>query len=182
MAEEPIFNFDTEKDIVLAFTTPVVYLKAEQTDTLNKTLRDLILAKETSSKGVSKSNAGGWQSETNLAQWDDPAIAALFKLIDPVVRRISGLVVGQQPWPGGMSYVAWANVNRTHQYNKTHNHPGFHWSGVYYVSASEDDSDDKESGKIEFQDPRGFASMVPMLSALKALVVGSRSSSKSGAF
>mgnify|MGYP001159693362 CR=1 FL=1 len=32
---------------------------------------------------------------------------------------------------------AWANVNRYRDFNDIHQHPGVHWSGVYYVDGPE---------------------------------------------
>lgn len=154
-------ELSTEEDIVLGFTTPIVYIKGTDTETLNANLADIIRQKMETDPGVKKSNTG-WHSQTDLATWDQPAIKEMFGLIEPVLRTISGGVCGKAPWPGRISYSAWANVNRQNQYNKMHNHPGFHWSGVYYVDMGDGDNEASESGKIEFQDPRGFASMVPM--------------------
>jgi len=42
----------------------------------------------------------------------------------------------------------WSIVNLPGSHNKSHIHPGSHWSGVYYVQAPE------KSGRIQFSDPR----------------------------
>jgi uncharacterized protein (TIGR02466 family) len=51
---------------------------------------------------------------------------------------------------------AWANVSRRGNYNKIHDHPGWHLSAVYYVEAGRNDPGaPPNSGWIEFLDPRG---------------------------
>lgn len=154
-------ELSAEKDVVLAFTTPIIYIKGSNTEALNAELTELIQQKMVSDSGVKKSNTG-WHSQTDLTNWDHPAIGQMFGLIEPVLRTMSGGIAGKAPWPGKISISAWANVNRKNQYNKIHNHPGYHWSGVYYVEMGDEDDEVSDSGKIEFQDPRGFASMVPM--------------------
>ena len=162
VAGNPRVEFEPKRDLVLSYTTPIVYVKVHDSEALDGELKRLILTEEKAKPGVTKSNIRGWHSDTDLAQWDKPAVKTLFGLIDPVVRRLSGFLVGREPWGGGMRYTAWANVNRAGSYNKMHNHPGFHWSGVYYVDVGERDAKETDSGKIEFQDPRGFVSMLPI--------------------
>lgn len=161
MTQSPMLELNAENDVVLAFTTPIVYVKGSHTEDLNSKLTALIHQKMASDPGVKKSNTG-WHSQTDLTNWNHPAIGKMFDLIEPILRTMSGGISGKVPWPGKISFSAWANVNQRNQYNKMHNHPGFHWSGVYYVNMGGEEDDVSESGKIEFQDPRSSASMIPM--------------------
>ena len=44
----------------------------------------------------------------------------------------------------------------THAMNSPHDHPGCFWSGTYYVHVpTPEDESDRQSGAIEFIDPRG---------------------------
>ena len=162
MANNPRVEFEPKRDLVGIYTTPMVSLMVHDGEALNAELKRLILADEKARPGGTKSNVGGWHSDSDLAKWDEPAVKTLFELIDSVVRRLSKIVTGGESWGGGVGYKAWANVNRAGAYNKLHNHAGWHWSGVYYVDAGAQDENNPDSGIIELQDPRGLVSMLPM--------------------
>ena len=50
---------------------------------------------------------------------------------------------------------------RAGQFNANHNHPGCHWSGVYYVQAGKYDGDPlPKAGHLQFYDPRGSINMI----------------------
>jgi uncharacterized protein (TIGR02466 family) len=81
------------------------------------------------------SNEGGWHSAGNLR--DDPAFGPIINFIDWAVREIAE--------ESDITYkdynlFIWANLNRPTDYNATHDHPGCHLSGVYYVKLPEGDS------------------------------------------
>ena len=55
-----------------------------------------------------------------------------------------------------VNQVVGSNVNRAGDFNAFHNHPGNHWSGVYYVTAGDYSGDrNPHAGHIELIDPRG---------------------------
>lgn len=107
---------------------------------LNARLRDVILAKMTSSNGVVDTNVGGWHSERELATWDDPAITALLDRVRLMVRDLVTATVADptREHLDGWRIEGWANVNRRGAFNKAHHHAGGRgnrnlWSGIYYV-------------------------------------------------
>jgi uncharacterized protein (TIGR02466 family) len=152
-------SFDTTRNVLTAFPTPIINTAVANSETLNEGLRRIVLAKESENPGLDLSNMGGWHSEADLLKWPEPEIKALASFIDTLVRQMAGVAVGMDAWKGKMTYEAWANVNRRGHHNRMHNHPGAHWSGIYYVDPGDRDPSDGDSGKIEFPDPRSFAQM-----------------------
>ena len=153
-------SFDANRDLVAAFPTPMINTRLEGATALNAGLRRIILAMESASTGMNRSNVGGWHSAKTLFDEPEPELKQLATHIDALVRQLAGLAVSKEAWKGGVTYSAWANVSRRGDYNRMHNHPGAHWSGVYYVDPGTADREPAgEAGKIEFQDPRGLAQM-----------------------
>lgn len=59
-----------------------------------------------------------------------------------------------KPENHNMNGEGWVNVNPQYGFNVPHDHPGYTWSGVYYVSLPERDNPKSRSGAIELLDPR----------------------------
>ena len=94
------------------------------------------------SKGVNKSNLGGWQSD-NIIYPDSP-FSFLFD-INTICQEFAKdtLKVNKQ-----VSMInAWININHKGNSNQIHTHPRSILSGVYYVKTP------KECGNIEFTHP-----------------------------
>jgi uncharacterized protein (TIGR02466 family) len=53
----------------------------------------------------------------------------------------------------------WFHVTRRGGFFGLHNHPMASWSGVYCVSAGQDDGTHRESGKLHFANPNQLANM-----------------------
>lgn len=153
-------SFDAKRDVLAAYPTPIINTTLANCAALNAGLRRIILAREAEDPGLARSNIGGWHSARDLFDWPEPEIKTLASHIDTLVRQMAGIAVSQQAWKGALTYKAWANVSRSGHYNRMHNHPGAHWSGVYYVDPGDPSIGESDTGKIEFQDPRGFAAMV----------------------
>jgi uncharacterized protein (TIGR02466 family) len=135
------------------FPTPLIYAPVSEPDALNRALREAILERAERTSGVALSNAGGWQSSDDFADWAGEPGRQLLDL----VRRLGDSVTGMMQ-AGGLArgapewkINAWANVNRAGDVNRVHHHPGAFWSGVYWVSMDPDD----EGGQFEVHDPRG---------------------------
>lgn len=153
------------EDVILTYATPVMLQRVPNAAPLNEGLKRVLLAREEAARaqaggGVSISNVGGWHSKTDLLTWPEPEIAALKEVFSQSVGRMMQLAARHDP--GKMvdaQFVmdAWANVNRDGDYNAAHSHPGYHWSGVYYVSTGERDPAWPQNGILEFYDPRGAA-------------------------
>jgi uncharacterized protein (TIGR02466 family) len=117
-----------------------------------------VLDLETRDKGLKRSNAGGWHSSGHLFDTADETMRQLADALLAVVAEMShscaSHIRSDCTIEAGFGGSSWANVSRDGDFNKPHIHPGFDWSGVFYVDLGERDRDRDESGNIEFMDPR----------------------------
>ncbi len=141
-------------DVVYAFSTPILMRSLPDSARLNAELQELVLAKERESKGVTKSNSGGWQSEQGLFHWQNPAIAELQQRVRQATVDITSNTCGEalQGLAVDMHINGWANVSRDRSYNRVHAHSDCTWSGVYYLSVGEPEPGVSDNGSIEFLD------------------------------
>jgi len=122
----------------------IVYIKdIPNPEKLNKYLEDHIMRWVQNDKGVSKTNAGGWHSETDMNKKEEynPLTRELFNIQDEIYQKEN---LSMKPVLGNM----WANVNYPKCYNRPHIHPNSLFSGVYWVTAP------KNSGNLMIYDPR----------------------------
>lgn len=158
-----------QKAVAMMFPTPVGEFVVENCDSINEQLRALVLEKERTQPSQSYANAGGWHSRTDLLEWKNPAIEQLQKWIIEAIEHMIAQTyeymqsMGMPPQgpPGRLHARAWANVSRNGHYHRMHNHPGYAWSGAYYVSCGKDAPGRPLSGLFELPDPRPHANMVP---------------------
>ena len=86
-------------------------------------------------------NEGGWQSntltdeETGKGKEFNPLLKFVSFMGDEVAKTVGIEQVG-------MELSMWANLNRPHDYNTIHTHPGCHFSGVYYAKVPKGDCGD----------------------------------------
>lgn len=86
-----------------------------------------------------------------LRQWVWPSLAEFIRSINPTVaENPAGLRIASQTW---------FHVTRDGGYFGYHNHPMASWSGVYCVSAGEDDGTNPDSGALHFANPLHLANM-----------------------
>ena len=154
-----------ELQIAAAFPTLIGRRQFHDTPQLNEQLASLILEREQSSPSQDHANFGGWHSAGDLLEWPGEPIAMLRERIteslQAMVQASTQLPESQArsaPPRGSFRVSSWANVARSGNYHRMHNHPANAWSGVYYVTAAE--SGDKLAGVLEFYDPRPFTEMV----------------------
>ena len=158
-------------DVFFTYPTPILHRDWPGVAELNAGLKRILLAREQAApefrgKGLRRSNLGGWRSEPDLLDWPEPEVKRLKQMILEGVGTLQQLALG----PGAQGrrlriehqLAAWANVNRRGAYNIVHNHPGQHWSGVYYVEADPPEPDQPYNGVIEFHDPRPAAPAMPI--------------------
>lgn len=146
------------KDVIVVdpFRTPILMKQWTDCEQANHELHAAIRARKQSSAGVEGSNRGGWHSEDNLADWDEPCVKDLFRR----ARELSEVFVDEimqipaATYRFDWQFSAWCVVNARGDYNIPHNHPSAGWSGVYYVRADPPPPGKPEAGCIEFQDPR----------------------------
>ena len=122
----------------------MIYIKdLPNPEKLNKYLEEHIMHWSQNDKGVSKTNAGGWHSTTdmNTKKEYDPLTTELFNMQEEIYQKEN---LSRKPVCGNM----WANINYPGCFNRPHIHPNSLFSGVYYVTAP------KNSGNFMIYDPR----------------------------
>jgi uncharacterized protein (TIGR02466 family) len=161
-------TFQIQKNMVLAFGTPVVAYQWPDSESINEQLAELALRKEQIDVKVNRSNRGGWHSGMDLFDWKGQAIQTLKTMAQEIVSELTRAVVltGVQPRKFNYRFSAWANINRRHSYNQIHNHPDSVWSGVYYVACGQMDNGWDENGKLELIDPRTSVNMIAIKDSL----------------
>ena len=110
---------------------------------LNRYLEKKIVQWSRQDKGVSKTNAGGWHSKTdmNLKEEYNVLTKELFAMQDEIYKKE---YLTMKPVCGYM----WANINGPGNFNRPHLHPNALFSGVYWIKAPE------KSGNLMVYDPR----------------------------
>jgi uncharacterized protein (TIGR02466 family) len=125
------------------FPTPVYIQEIYNAVELNQYLEQKILQWSQQDKGVSKTNAGGWHSTTDMNQKKEYNVLTkeLFAMQDKIFKKE---LLTQKPGLGNM----WANINYPGNFNRPHLHPNSLFSGVYWVKAPE------KSGNLMLYEPR----------------------------
>ena len=110
---------------------------------LNQYLEPKIIQWGQQNKGVAKTNAGGWHSETDMNKKEEynPLTKELFAMQDEIYQKEH---LSLKPVLGNM----WANINYPGCYNRPHVHPNALFSGVYWIKAPQ------KSGNFMVYDPR----------------------------
>jgi uncharacterized protein (TIGR02466 family) len=142
--------------IELCFPSPVICHTWADTAALNDALRQRILEAERSAAGRSKSNIGGWHSETGSLEWlGEPGKALMDRIVALANHATNQLLAayGQQKISFDWTFQAWANVSRTADFNRAHTHPGSTWSGTYYVDAGHSQPGGANTTPLELLDP-----------------------------
>lgn len=154
-------DYATQDDTLVLWSTPLLRRQWPGSSDVNEDLKHLVLARAMESAGDSKSNVGGWHSQEDLLTWGGEAIATLQSWIITAFQDVTRAMTGGEVYDGLLELNAWANVNRTGDYNSLHTHPACAWSGVYYVDIGSKAPEDRpRSGALEFMDPRAGADMI----------------------
>ena len=138
------------------FTSPFMSYQWPDCDALNRELREKILAHERANpgRGQSKSNIGGWHSETGQLQFCAAAGSTLLQralaLTNEATQRT---LAGREVPPFGWTIEAWANVNRAGDFNRMHLHGMSSWSGTYYVDDGDPPREAEFGTALEITDP-----------------------------
>ena len=110
---------------------------------LNQYLEQKILQWSQQDKGVSKTNAGGWHSATDMNRRKEynPLTKELFTMQNEIYEKEH---LSLKPVLGNM----WANINYPECFNRPHIHPNSLFSGVYFIKTPQ------KSGNLMVYDPR----------------------------
>ena len=125
------------------FPTLFYINKLPNAEKLNQYLEPRIIKWSQQNKGVAKTNAGGWHSETNMNKREEynPLTIELFNMQEEIYKKEN---LSRKPVMGNM----WANINGPGNYNRPHVHPNSLFSGVYWIKTPEN------SGNLMLYDPR----------------------------
>ncbi len=136
------------------FATPVAAVEVPGAEALNAALESTILARRAQAASIQASNAGGWHSDREIAEWGGAPVATVLDVAKGVATRMTADRQGQPVRPA-WTVQAWANVNGPGDGNICHYHPGSFWSGTYYVADGGCGADPSLGGEFEMLDPRG---------------------------
>ncbi len=140
---------------VSLFPSPFVSYTWPDSDDLNKELRQRVLAneREQTTRSVTRSNIGGWQSKYGALEFCGDAGKTLIGRMHEIVNEATArLLAGREVPAFDWTFEAWANVNRVGDFNRVHFHGLSTWSGTYYVDPG--DPDDTEQGTaLQLFDP-----------------------------
>lgn len=143
------------------FACPFMTYTWPDSDELNKELRQKILAheREHHESGRSRSNVGGWHSETGELQFCGVAGKTLVQRMAAMVDEATRRVLAGREFPAfGWSFEAWVNVNRAGDFNRSHLHGMSTWSGTYYVDDGDPPTDAEFGTALELTDPSALRS------------------------
>lgn len=129
------------------FTVPIFEETLKETKKLNKKMIQEALHLEKNSKGVSKSNQFGFQSE--LLDPTIPFVSEFFKITKPfIIKSLDTFQIQKKPYNVNFSRP-WFNINRYKSFNWQHTHllTECNFSLVYYLKVP------KNSGKIVITNP-----------------------------
>jgi len=138
------------------FETIVLVDRMPDAAELNRRLKEAILARRETDKGLEISNIGGWHSDTQMLSWGGAAAETLLARILAAADKYS---IDIKAAPGTPRFrwfpEMWANVSGPGASNQYHRHPGAFWSGVYYVDDGYGGSTDPSlGGELVLEDPR----------------------------
>ena len=154
--------------IVPAFAVPFAETVLADCDALNAELAALFLARE--SEGPRYANPRPsmqithqmFESEFEVFAWPEPCIQKLREFCIAALSRAIAQLNGYRGEEVARMRIAshtWFHVTRRGGYFGLHNHPMASWSGVYCVSAGQDDGTHVDSGKLHFSNPLQLANM-----------------------
>jgi uncharacterized protein (TIGR02466 family) len=137
-----------------SFPTPIFWFRVPDAAALNTDLVKDAQAMRVASEGMKRSNQKGWHSETDLFRRPEASFKCLIRSIGEALHSVTKSVAPKFAMEGRqMATEGWVNISDKGAYNTPHRHPGFTWSGCYYVQVPENPQG--RSGLIEFIDPRG---------------------------
>ncbi len=130
----------------LLFPTVTHQIKVDKFESIKKKLVDFVYKeREEDPHGVNYSNMGGWQSEANYNQFENILLSTVSNALTSYFSN-DVLDMEREIKFDGM----WMNINKKGDYNATHDHPGCHLAGVFWIQSP------KGCGNIELQNPHSF--------------------------
>lgn len=135
------------------FYSPLTVFEVPHSAALNQQLMAEATAMRQLSEGVSVSNVDGWHSDFDLFDRKEPGCKLLCQHIRTSIEQTTRAVLPTFDFKSAKPKIeGWINILQPGGLNTPHEHPGWTWSGCYYVNVPVGDSE--LSGSIEFLDTR----------------------------
>ncbi|TDG14492.1 TIGR02466 family protein [Paracraurococcus ruber] len=135
------------------FASPLLRFGVPDAEGLNAMLLAEVSAMRAASPGIARSNRQGWHSATDLFERTEPGCALLRRhVLDAARQAALALAPDLDLAAIAVQGEAWVNVNGPGAFNVPHEHPGWTFSGCYYVAMPE--TAEARGGAIEFLDTR----------------------------
>lgn len=136
------------------FETPIAYCRLKEGETLIQELEKAIRQNRAQDNGLTRSNLGGWHSDTDMLKWGGDAASRLAESAINVAKRMTHFQEADSDsydWQVRM----WANVTSPGGLNHMHAHPGNIWAAVLYLDMGDEaDSSEEVGGAFYVEDPR----------------------------
>lgn len=116
----------------LWFPTPIWNVILDVDDKITEDLTNLCFRLKEESRGVNRSNIGGWHSNPlYLKDFDNTPFQHYFAKIEPYLQDVSNVVKANKRF--FLEYF-WVNINGKNHYNAEHYHPSSFLSGALYLT------------------------------------------------
>jgi|TARA_Y200000002_G_C22558383_1_gene611385 uncharacterized protein (TIGR02466 family) len=107
--------------------------------------------------GISKSNNGGWHSQSKYANSQNPVSSIIINLIKSILNNKNVFNIKDL---SKAKMQMWININKPGDFNNKHNHPGSDLSGVFWVKSLQ------KSGNLTFHSPN-FMTQFGQINSIK---------------
>jgi uncharacterized protein (TIGR02466 family) len=154
--------------ITPAFAIPFVHAQLPDSELLNAQLRELFLQREAAGEAYANPHPSMqigralYESAFNLFSWTEGCVQQLnefcWGVMSRAISQLNGYDAATMQRMEIFSHT-WFHVTRRGGYFGAHNHPMASWSGVYCVSAGDDDADRPNSGILQFSNPHHLGGM-----------------------
>ena len=129
------------------FPTVIHELKVEKFKSIkNKLVQFVYEQQEEDLDGVRYSNVGGWQSQPTYNSQDNILLSTVSETLMPYFKDNVMDMSNEIIYEG-----LWMNINKKGDHNSTHDHPGCHMAGVFWINSP------PECGNLEMQNPHSFS-------------------------
>ena len=125
------------------FPTPIYIKDLSNAAKINPYLEEKIIQWSKQNRGISRTNAGGWHSKTDMNKKQEYNVLTK-ELFDMQFEIYKKELLDFKPVLGNM----WANINYPGCFNRPHLHPNSLFSGVYWIKTP------PNSGNLMLYDPR----------------------------
>ena len=153
-------------EIYPAFAVPFAQDFHPEAQALNKTIRELLLAREAEGARYSNPNPslqqqpGVFESDFNLFSWPDACIQQLrqfcWTTLGRTIADLNGYSAAEMKQLQIFSHT-WFHITRHGGFTILHTHPMASWSGVYCVAPGETPENRPESGILRFHNPHHYS-------------------------